>query len=43
MSCILELEGPPVTGEVTWPVDNQPQQVDEAEPVVEPSTGEIHA
>lgn len=33
VNCLLELDGPTVTGEVTWPVDNEPQQVDEAEVV----------
>ncbi|XP_066946781.1 transcription activator GAGA-like isoform X2 [Macrobrachium rosenbergii] len=39
VGCLLELDGPTVTGEVTWPVDNQPQQVDEAEAVVDNATG----
>ncbi|XP_068249275.1 uncharacterized protein [Palaemon carinicauda] len=41
VGCLLELDGPTVTGEVTWPVDNQPQQVvvDEAEAVVDNTSG----
>ncbi|XP_068249698.1 uncharacterized protein [Palaemon carinicauda] len=41
VGCLLELDGPTVTGEVTWPVDNQPQQVvvDETEAVVDNTSG----